>query len=349
MGDAGPGLGELGDVGVVHVDAVRHPDVLAEPADRLEVVGRAHPEQLLAEGLLLGRLGAVGVQPDPLAAGEFGGLAQQPGGDRERRAGRERDLQHRVGGGVVVAVDGLLGGGEDRVQLLDGVVRGQAAVLLAAVHRAAQRGEPQAQLLDGLDLGAEDVAAVLGEHVVVVGGGGAAGLEERGGGTLGGGVHEPVVDPGPGRVEGDQPVEEDVVLGQAAGDPLVEVVVGVDQAGGDEVALGVDPAYHVVQPARGGAVADRLDPVAEQDHVAAGVLGVVGVDGGDRGVLDDDPLIGGRGLDCHGDSKGEGRAGTGRMPARWVRTVTGSPSAPTGRTTPRRWPGGWRRGGGTAG
>src|SRR3954469_6582071 len=40
--------GERGDVGVVHVDAVRHPHVLAEPAGRLEVLGRAHAEQFLA-------------------------------------------------------------------------------------------------------------------------------------------------------------------------------------------------------------------------------------------------------------------------------------------------------------
>ena len=140
------GAGEGGDVGVVHVDAVRHPHVLAEPAGRLEVVGRAHAEQFLAELLLLDGLRAVRVQAHALAAGQLGALAQQFGGDREGRAGGDGDLGHRVEGGVVVLVDGRLGGGERALEGLDGEVRRQAAVLLAAVHRAAGEGEADAHL-----------------------------------------------------------------------------------------------------------------------------------------------------------------------------------------------------------
>ena len=52
----------------------------------------------------------------------------------------------------------------------------------------------------------------------------------------------------------------------------------------------VDPADHVRQALGGRARADRLDAVAGDDDVARGVLGVVGVDGRDRAVLDDDAL-----------------------------------------------------------
>ena len=53
-------------------------------------------------------------------------------------------------------------GGEDRVDLLHHVVRRQPAPAPAEVHRAAGRQEAQADGARGLDLGAEQVAAVGG-------------------------------------------------------------------------------------------------------------------------------------------------------------------------------------------
>jgi hypothetical protein len=70
------------------------------------------------------------------------------------------------------------------------------------------------------------------------------------------------------------------------------VVVGVDQAGGDEVAGGVHAAYDVLKALGGLSCADGLDAVARDDDVPRGVLGVVGVDRRDGGVLDDDALDG---------------------------------------------------------
>ena len=49
-------------------------------------------------------------------------------GDRERRAGRQRDPHHRVRRRVVEAVDRRLAGGQDRVAVLDDLVGRQAAV-----------------------------------------------------------------------------------------------------------------------------------------------------------------------------------------------------------------------------
>jgi hypothetical protein len=79
-----PGRGEPGDRGVVEVHGVRHPDVVAEPAQRVDVLGGGRPEPRLAERLLVVGLGQVGVQPHAVPAGERGGLGHQLSGDRER-------------------------------------------------------------------------------------------------------------------------------------------------------------------------------------------------------------------------------------------------------------------------
>lgn len=192
----------------------------------------------------------------------------------------------------MVALDRRLGVGERAFEGLDGVVRGQAAVLLAAVHRTAGEGEADAHLGRGADDRAGEVAGALGEDVVVVHGGGDAALGHHREGALRGRVRHLLVDARPRRVQRDEPVEEVVVGGQTTRDPLVEVVVGVDQARGDEVTRAVDAADHVVEVLGGLARSDRLDLVAGDDHVARGVLGVVRVDGRNRTVLDDDALYG---------------------------------------------------------
>ena len=48
---------------------MREPDVLAEPAELLDVLERAHAEALATERLLVDRLGEVGVEPDAARAG----------------------------------------------------------------------------------------------------------------------------------------------------------------------------------------------------------------------------------------------------------------------------------------
>ena len=74
MRDAGPRLAEARDLAVGQVHAVREPDVVAEPAEVLEVLDRPHAEALEAERLLLDRLGQVRVQPHAALAGELGRL-----------------------------------------------------------------------------------------------------------------------------------------------------------------------------------------------------------------------------------------------------------------------------------
>ena len=154
------------------VDAVGEPDVVAEPPELLEVLDGPAAEQLEAEALLVLGLGHVGVQPHAARSrASVGRLAHQLLRDAERGARRERDPHHRVRRGVVVAVDRVLRRGEDRVAVLDHLVRRQAAVGAAEVHRAAARMEAQPDLAGGLDLDREQVAGVAREEVVVVGGG----------------------------------------------------------------------------------------------------------------------------------------------------------------------------------
>ena len=65
------------DLGAVEVHAVGEPHVVAQPAEVVEVLQRAHAEALEAEVLLVARLGEVGVQPHAALARELRGLGHQ--------------------------------------------------------------------------------------------------------------------------------------------------------------------------------------------------------------------------------------------------------------------------------
>ena len=237
--------------------------------------------------LLVDRLAQMGVQAYAGLAGQFGGRPEQIGGDRERRAGGESDAQHRVERRIVVVRDGLLRGGQDRVDVLDDLVRRQAAPALTEIHRAAGGGEPQPNRPRRLDLGAEQVTAVPGEHVVVVGGGRAAleGEPRQRPGRRGPG--EVLVEPGPDRIQRGQPLEQGAVDGVPPGHPLVEVVMGVDQSRGDQTPRGVDALDRCLTPGPEPDPPDGGDPGAVDDHVTLGVLRPVAVDRHHVAVLDD--------------------------------------------------------------
>ena len=99
-----------------------------EPAELVEVLDRRAAEPLAAELLLVQRLGEVGVQAHAERRASAADSVISVGGDRERRARRERDPHHRPGRGVVEPVDRVLGGGQDRVEVLDHGVGRQAAL-----------------------------------------------------------------------------------------------------------------------------------------------------------------------------------------------------------------------------
>src|SRR5207248_9826550 len=83
---------------------------------------------------------------------ERGGVGHQLARDREGRAGRERDADHRPGSGVVEAVDRRLARGKDLVAVLDDLVGREAAFGAPEVHRAARSEEHTSELQSPYDL-----------------------------------------------------------------------------------------------------------------------------------------------------------------------------------------------------
>jgi hypothetical protein len=212
------------------MDAVRAPDVLLQPAHLLEVLDRAAPEEPVAVLLLLECLGEVGVEPQAEAPRELGGLPHQPLRDRERRAGRHDDLRPRAGAGLVEGEE-TFRVGKHLVGILDEVVRRQAAVGLAHVHRAARGDEPDAELARSLDLRLDEPFPAGREDVVVIESGRAT-AEGKGGETgTGCGVLGIAVDPAPKWIELAEPAEKVGLLRPRPREGLVEVVVSVDEPG----------------------------------------------------------------------------------------------------------------------
>ncbi len=228
------------------------------------------------------------MQQHPVPAGQLCALAHQLAGHRERRARGECDPQHRVRRGIVPVADGLLGGAQDRVPVLDDVVRREAAVAPAEVHRPPGGVEANPDLAGRSDLGAQHVTTVPGEDVVVVGAGCAAGARQPrqpGGGRH---PHRVLVDASPDGVELREPPEQRGVDCQPPGDPLVEVVVDVDQTRCQQGAAGPDdPVGCTPDGVRRRPRAHRHDPVAVDDEVTAGVLDSTAVHRHDIRVLDD--------------------------------------------------------------
>ena len=231
---------------------MREPDVVAEPADVLEVLDRPHPEHLEAERLLLDGLGHVRVQPHAALAGVHGGLGHQLARHAERRARRQRDPAHRARGGIVELAQRRLVGGEDRVTVLDDRVRRQPAGRRAQVHRPAARVEADPQLARRLDLRPAAGRRPRGRRsdgrtAVVQPDRSSAASPARAAARS-----TPLVDPRPDRIELDEPLEERRLLRQPARRVLVEVVMAVDQARRRQAAGAVDPlaALRAPGPAR---------------------------------------------------------------------------------------------------
>ena len=289
MRDAGARRAHPADLALVEMHAVREPDVVAQPAEVVEQLERAHAEALEAEALLVARLGQVGVQPHAARPRELGRVAHQLRRDRERRGRGQGDPDHGAGRGVVEAVDGGGARGQDRVTVLDDVVGRQPAVGRAEVHPAATRVEAQPDPPRRVDLDGEQVARLAREDVVVVGRRRAARAGEGGERRRGGGVDRRGVDLRPHGIEGGEPLEQRRVLGVTARGRLVEVVVAVDESGRGQHPARVVDARAVAQARGGRAVADGGDASVLADEMAVLDLAARVVDGRDRAALDDRP------------------------------------------------------------
>ncbi len=291
MGDTCPRPPHPLHLVVGHVDGMGVPDVAPFPPQAGDVLHRAGPEPVPAEGLLVGGLRQVGVEPDPELTRQLGRVPHQTAADGERGARGQHQPQHRAGVGVVVAVHDPPRVLEDGRLVLHHRVGGQAPLRLPQAHRSPGHVEAHPHRLGALHLIVEP--GPVGPQVVVVEGGGAARQRQLGQAEGGGHPHVVGGHAGPDGIQGGEPVEESAVLrpGDDPGQGLVEVVVGVDEAGGGEAAAAVDAVGESVEGATraGGpeaALANCGDAAVVDDDVAVGVLGAGAVHRRHRAALD---------------------------------------------------------------
>ena len=210
------------------------------------------------------------MEPQAVLARELRGAAHQVLAHREGRARGECDPQHRARARVVVLADQAARVGEDRLLVLAHDVRRQAALALAAAHRAARRVEADPQLAGRVDLGVDEALLALREEVEVVGGGRAARQQQLAEADARGGCDRGRVEVAPHLVELDQPAEERRLLDawDVARQHLRQVVVGVHEPGKHNLAGRVDAPIDP-GPGRNGRRAHGDDDVVLDEDVAA--------------------------------------------------------------------------------
>ena len=178
--DAGAGAREQRDAGLVELDAVRVPDVAADPAELLGVLGRRAAELLARVGDVVVVLGQVRVQRHAMLARQQRRIAHQLAAHRERRARRDDDALHRVARAGRASVRS---GAACRVRIAASSsttrVGRQPALRLADAHRAACGMEAHADLRAPLRC-CRRACTPFGIQVQVVAAGGAARQQQLG-------------------------------------------------------------------------------------------------------------------------------------------------------------------------
>ena len=269
MADSDAGAPQPADLLGAEMNAVREPGPLRHPAGLLQQIDRPHAIHLEAEALLVLRLAKMGVQLAVVALGEPRGLAHQPLVDRERRTGRERDADLRAGLRIVEELQHALAVGENRLLVLHHRIGRQAALPLAAVHRAARHRHAQPERARLLDLDVDGVFQALGKEIVMIGRGGAARQHQFGQGEARGEAKLTRLQPRPDRIERHQPGEQFAINrgGVGAGQGLEEMMMRVDEAGQRDVARGVE--NHLDRRRRLAPARDRLSDAPVLDDEAA--------------------------------------------------------------------------------
>ena len=288
---AGAGAREEIDAVHVELDAVRVPNVAADPAELGRVLGGRGVEVLPAVGDVVVVLGEVRVQAHAMCARERRRLAHQIAADAERRARRDRDIDHRAECAVVERADDALGVAQDRVLALDQRIRRQSALRLADAHAAAAGDEAHPDLVRRLD-------AVVEQHAVrvdveMVAARRAAREQQLGHRHLRRHAHHLRRQPGPDRIEAAQPREQLRVLhrGDRTRQRLEHVVVRVDEPRHDDVAARVDHLVGVLRQIGGGA--DGLDQAAAHEDRRAAQLEAGIVEGRDAVGIAQEQRLGG--------------------------------------------------------
>ena len=158
-----------GDLGAVEMDAVREPGPLMQPAALLQIVERAATIHGPAKLGFVAGLGEVSMQAYTARLGQFRGSAHQRCRHAKRRARCQGDLCHRVGIGLVIAIDQPSAVGKDRVLILNHAVGRQSAVALREVHRPAGQHDAYTETLSGGDLDVDRLLQSGGKHIVMIG------------------------------------------------------------------------------------------------------------------------------------------------------------------------------------
>ena len=230
-----PQRGHLLDLLLVRVHAVRHPRPVRSPSRR--------PRSTRAAGIRRSRRSTCprrGPRPGGCAGGR---PAARParrssrmssGRHRERRARRQRHLDHGVAVALVVqrrpAARSRPGSRPASCTTLSG---GSPPSFCERLMEPRVGVEPHAELGGGLDLGRDQVTAAGGVHVQVVHGRGAPTECQFREPDPGRQVRRLLVELGPDGVERGEPAEQVGGGGgrERTGEVLVDVVVAVDQAG----------------------------------------------------------------------------------------------------------------------
>ena len=280
-------LSELDDVGVVEMNAVREPHAGREPARLLQKIDGPAAEHLVGEPLLVHGLGEVGVQWAVVRVRELGGGAHQAAGHGERRAGRQPDLHHAAGSGVMKQLQHALAVEKDGVLVLHDLVGRQTAVLLREIHGTARGGDADAQRLGFLDLDIDVASELPGEQIVMVGGRRAARHEQFGQGKPHTQPERVRREARPQRIERVQPGKQFLVDrgGMRARQRLKEVVVRVDEARQHDMGGGIEDGGDWLRrftPARDA----FADGGALDDEAAFGAVGENG-----KRILDPDRCV----------------------------------------------------------
>ena len=105
---AGAGAGEQIDLAGIELHAVRMPDIISGPANRLDILARPHAELRQAVIDILDILRQMRVQPDAKASRHLGTVAHQVHRHRKGRAWRQRHPLHRVTRRVMQRLDSPL-------------------------------------------------------------------------------------------------------------------------------------------------------------------------------------------------------------------------------------------------
>ena len=218
------------------------PDVVAEPAEVVEVLQRPHAEPLEAELLLVAGLGQVGVQPHAARRASSAVSRISSGVTENGEVGASAIRTIAPGDGSWWRSIAASLGREDRVAVLDDARRAAGRRRTRPGPSRRGRGGSAPRGARRLDLDGQQVAGVAREDVVVVGRGRAPRPGQRGEGRPRGRVDRRFVDVRPHRVERDEPLEQRRLLREAAGGRLVEVVVAVDEPRRRQQAAAVDPA-----------------------------------------------------------------------------------------------------------